>query len=237
MKTFCFIFARGGSKGIRKKNIRNLFGKPLIAYSLIMAKDILEIDEVFVSTDSNEIAEVAILYGANIIKRPANLAEDNSPEWLAWVHAVKWAFEKYGPFTKFLSLPATAPLRSKEDVNKCLEKFKLKNDVVLTMTEANRNPWFNMVNLDNEKYATKFLSGKPINRRQDAPKSFDITTIAYVAKTDFILNFSSIWEGKVKGVIIPKERALDIDDRYDFSIAQHLIKFRKDLIFDKNYLK
>ena len=88
-----------------------------------------------------------------------------------------------------------------------------------------------------KKYATKFLSGKPINRRQDAPKSFDITTIAYVAKTDFILNFSSIWEGKVKGVIIPKERALDIDDKYDFLIAQHLIKNRKDLIFDKNYLK
>ena len=137
-----------------EKNIRNLFGKPLIAYSLIMAKDILEIDEVFVSTDSNEIAEVAILYGANIIKRPANLAEDNSPEWLAWMHAVKWALEKYGPFAKFLSLPATAPLRSKEDVKKCLEKFKLKNDVILTMTEAIRNPWFNMVKKNKEANRT-----------------------------------------------------------------------------------
>ena len=111
MKTFCFIFSRGGSKGITKKNIRTLFDKPLIAYSLLLAKDISEIEEVFVSTDCDEIAEIARPYGVNIIKRPAYLAEDNSPEWLAWEHAVKWAFEKYGTFTKFLSLPATAPLR------------------------------------------------------------------------------------------------------------------------------
>ena len=84
-----------------------------------------------------------------------------------------------------------------------------------------------MVNLDNEKYATRFLSGKNINRRQDAPESFDITTIAYVATTDFILNFSSIWEGKVKGVIIPKERALDIDDKYDLAEADIKLQLRK----------
>ena len=224
MKTFCFIFARGGSKGIRKKNIRNLFGKPLIAYSLIMAKDILEIDEVFVSTDSNEIAEVAILYGANIIKRPANLAEDNSPEWLAWMHAVKWAFEKYGPFSKFLSLPATAPLRSKEDVKKCLGKFKLKNDVILTMTEANRNPWFNMVKRNKEGLIELAIQSKEkLFRRQDAPLVYDLTTVAYVLNPNFILENKSIWDGNVHGVYVPKERAIDIDSEYDLKLAEYLI--------------
>ncbi len=228
MKTFCFIFARGGSKGIRKKNIRNLFGKPLIAYSLIMAKDILEIDEVFVSTDSNEIAEVAILYGANIIKRPANLAEDNSPEWLAWMHAVKWAFEKYGPFAKFLSLPATAPLRSKEDVKKCLEKFKLKNDVILTMTEANRNPWFNMVKRNKEGLIELAIQSKEkLFRRQDAPLVYDLTTVAYVLNPNFILENKSIWDGNVHGVYVPKERAIDIDSEYDLKLAEYLIS-KKD---------
>ena len=134
-------------------------------------------------------------------------------------------------------LPPTSPLRSLQDTEICLDELKSKEEVIITVTPSHRNPWFNMVNLDNQKYATKIFSGKTINRRQEAPKSFDISTIAYVAKTNFILNFSSIWDGKVKGVIIPKERALDIDDKYDFLIAQHLIKYREDLIFDKNYLK
>ena len=228
MKTFCFIFARGGSKGIRKKNIRNLFGKPLIAYSLIMAKDILEIDEVFVSTDSSEIAEVAIPYGANIIKRPDNLAQDNSPEWLAWMHAVKWAFEKYGTFSKFLSLPATAPLRSKEDVEKCLGKFKLKNDVILTMTEANRNPWFNMVKKNKDGLIELAIQSKEkLFRRQDAPLVYDLTTVAYVLNPNFILENKSIWDGNVHGIYVPKERAIDIDSEYDLKLAEYLIS-KKD---------
>ena len=225
MKTFCFIFARGGSKGIIKKNIRTLFGHPLISYSLILAKEISEIDQIFVSTDCDEIAGIASKYGVNIIKRPANLAEDNSPEWLAWVHAVEYAFEKYGSFTKFLSLPATAPLRSKEDVRNCLEKFKSKNDVILTMTDANRNPWFNMVK-KNKKGLIE-LAVKSIEKlfsRQDAPPVYDLTTVAYVLDPNFILENNSLWDGNVHGVFIPKERALDIDSEYDLKLAEYLIK-------------
>ena len=94
-----------------------------------------------------------------------------------------------------------------------------------------------MVKLDTESFASRLIAGETISRRQDAPKSFDITTVAYTTTTDFILNFSSIWEGNVKGVIIPKERALDIDDKYDFTVAEYLIKKRKDLFFDKNSLR
>lgn len=236
-KTIAFIFARGGSKGLPFKNQLKLSDHPLIAYSIYIAKINPLIDEVYVSTDSDEIANIAIDYGAKIILRPKELAKDDSPEFLSWKHAVNYLFNKGVYFDKFISLPPTSPLRSLKDTEICLNELKSKDEIVIAVTPSHRNPWFNMVNLDNEKYATKFLSGKNIDRRQEAPETFDITTIAYVAKTSFILNFSSIWEGKVKGVIIPKERALDIDDRYDFLIAQHLIKFREDLIFDKNYLK
>ena len=225
MKTFCFIFARGGSKGIIKKNIRTLFGHPLISYSLILAKEISEIDQIFVSTDCDEIAGIASKYGVNIIKRPANLAQDNSPEWLAWVHAVEYAFKKYGSFTKFLSLPATAPLRSKEDVRNCLEKFKSKNDVILTMTDANRNPWFNMVKKNKKGFIELAVKSKEkLFRRQDAPLVYDLTTVAYVLDPNFILENNSIWDGNVHGVFIPKERALDIDTEYDLKLAEYLIK-------------
>lgn len=236
-KTIAFIFARGGSKGLPFKNQLVLYKHPLIAYSIYIAKTNPLIDEVYVSTDSDEIAKIAIDYGAKTIMRPIELAKDNSPEFLSWKHAVNFLFKKGLFFEKFISLPPTSPLRCKQDIEVCLNQLKLKDEIIITVTPSNRNPWFNMVMLNESKNASKLLSGKTINRRQDAPESFDITTIAYTTTTDFIINFSSIWEGKVKGVIIPKERALDIDDEYDFFIAQQLIKKRSDLIFNKDSLK
>ena len=97
MKIFAFIFARGGSKGLPGKNLLNLDGKPLLAHSIMTAKNIDEISRIFVSTDSSEIAEVAIKYGAEVINRPSDLAQDNSPEWMAWAHSVSW-LEKRGEF-------------------------------------------------------------------------------------------------------------------------------------------
>jgi len=236
-KTIAFIFARGGSKGLPLKNQLKLLDHPLIAYSIYIAKINPLVDEVYVSTDSKEIEKIAIDYGAKVIVRPLELAQDNAPEFLSWKHAVNTLFNEGLYFDKFISLPPTSPLRSLKDTEICLDKLNSKNEIVITITPSQRNPFFNMVKLDNEGFASRLITGKTINRRQDAPKSFDITTIAYTTTTDFILNFSSIWEGNVKGVIIPKERALDIDDKYDFTVAEYLIKKRKDLFFDKNSLR
>lgn len=223
-KTFCFIFARGGSKGIPKKNIKNLLGQPLIAYSINLAKEIQEIEKIFVSTDDKEIAETASSNGANVIKRPLCISKDDSPEWLAWAHAIEYVNKNYGNFSKFLSLPATAPLRSKSDVIKCLEKYQSKNDVIITMTEANRNPWFNMVKKNqHDLLELAVRSSKGLFRRQDAPLVYDLTTVAYVLNPNFILENKSIWDGDVKGIYIPKERAIDIDTEYDFKIAEYLL--------------
>ena len=236
-KTIAFIFARGGSKGLPKKNQLLLSDHPLIAYSIYIAKINKFIDDVYVSTDSKEIEKIAIDYGAKVIVRPFELAQDNAPEFLSWKHAVNTLINEGVYFDKFISLPPTSPLRSLKDTEICLEKLNSKNEIVITVTPSQRNPWFNMVKLDTESFASRLIAGETISRRQDAPKSFDITTVAYTTTTDFILNFSSIWEGNVKGVIIPKERALDIDDKYDFTVAEYLIKKRKDLFFDKNSLR
>ncbi len=224
MKTFCFIFARGGSKGLPKKNIKPLLNKPLISYSIKIAKEISEIDKLFVSTDCKEIAKIAESKGAIIINRPKEIAQDNSPEWIAWQHAINWTYERYGTFTKFLSLPATAPLRSKIDVLNCLNAFKSSNDVIITMTESSRNPWFNMVKKNDDKTIDLVLKNtNKISRRQDAPVVYDLTTVAYVLNPNFILNNDSLWDGKVKGVFIPKERAIDIDDEFDFKVAEMML--------------
>ena len=88
MKTVAFIFARGGSKGVKRKNVRLLEGKPVIAYSIEAAKESSLVNDVYVSTEDDEIAKISASYGAKVIKRPTELAGDNSPEWLSWQHAV-----------------------------------------------------------------------------------------------------------------------------------------------------
>ena len=225
MITHAFIFARGGSKGLPGKNIMPLLGKPLIQYSIEVALKTIGIEKVFVSTDDADIATVAQSNGAIVIDRPTELAQDNSPEWLAWKHAINWVKEQYGDFNEFVSLPATSPLRSVKDVESAiLKKSNVGADICIAITPANRSPYFNMVKkLDNNLIE---LIIKPVNsifRRQDSPEVFDITTVAYVATVDFIMNNSNIFDGKVTSVEIPKHRAVDIDDIYDFKFAEVIL--------------
>ena len=229
-KTVAFIFARGGSKGLPHKNKLDLLGHPLVAYSIYIAKINPMINDVYVSTDSKDIAKIALDYGAKVINRPNILALDNSPEFLSWKHAVEYVTERFGEFDRFISLPPTSPLRSLKDTEECLKNLDKNTDTVITITPSNRSPWFNMVSKDDNGRVSVLLNGKEISRRQESPEVFDITTVAYVSKPLFILNSSSIWDGSVKGVLIPKKRALDIDDSFDFLIASHLIKERKDLL-------
>ena len=113
-KTFCFIFARGGSKGIPKKNILPIAGLPLLVHSINLAKRLKEVDRIFVSTDCEEISEIAYDQNVEVIKRPLDLAQDDSSEWLAWQHAIKYVESFEEQFDRFLSLPATSPLRIKK---------------------------------------------------------------------------------------------------------------------------
>ena len=222
--TNAFVFARGGSKGLPQKNILKLGDKPLIAHSIELAKTINEIKDIYVSTDSEKIARIAKDYGAKIIKRPDNLASDESPEWLSWIHAVDYVYQNYGRFDKFISLPATSPLRNSHDVKKCLNALTENIDMVLTMTNARRNPWFNMVLKDDSGIIRTVNQKSGISRRQDAPKVYDLCTIAYVTRPDFILKAKGLWEGNTIGVEIPEYRSIDIDTQYDFEIANHLYK-------------
>ena len=118
------IFARGGSKGVPRKNIRLIAGKPLIAYAIETARNSALIGRVIVSTDDREIAEVAVKYGAEVpFLRPPELAQDDSPEWLAWQHTVRKLHGDTDGTPKwdvFVSVPATSPLRKVEDVDACI---------------------------------------------------------------------------------------------------------------------
>ena len=133
IKTYAFIFARGGSKGLKNKNLFSIGGKPLIAHSIEAAQNNKKIHKVFVSSDSNEIKNVSIEYGAEVIDRPKNLALDKTPEWLAWQHSVKYLKKKNEDFDVFLSLPSTSPLRSQLDINNLLNAFNKNVDAIISV--------------------------------------------------------------------------------------------------------
>jgi N-acylneuraminate cytidylyltransferase len=222
------IFARGGSKGVPRKNIRLLAGKPLIAHAIETARKSTLIDRVFVSTDDPEIADVAARYGADVpFLRPAALAQDDSPEWLAWQHAIRTLEGNGTPaWAAFVCVPTTAPLRSVEDVDACITALLTSDaDVVMAVRRAERSPYFNMVTVDDRGYARLVIEpAVEIARRQDAPAVYDITTVAYAARPGFVLSAKSMFEGRVKAVVVASERALDIDTELDFRVAECLLR-------------
>ena len=226
MKRYGFIFARGGSKGVPGKNIKPLGGLPLIGHAIRAGQESGMLDRIIVSTDDTQIARIARNLGAEApFKRPEELAQDTSPEWLAWQHAV----DQMDVFDTFVSLPCTSPMRNGEDVKHCIELFEQGGcDVVVTAREAERHPSFNMVTLDENGYAAIAMQPKEhITRRQDAPAVFDLTTVCYVTTPDFIRQHSGIFQGRVKAAIIPAERALDIDTELDFAFAEFMMERNK----------
>ncbi len=219
-----FIFARGGSKKLPKKNIKNFNGLPLIAHTINLAKKSKLFSDIVVSTDDQEIADTAKEFGANVpFLRPKDLAEDNSPEWLCWKHAINKYNKK---IDHFFSLPCTSPLKSITDLEKMIDFYKRNEfDLVLGISSTNHSPYFNMVTRDiNNRVMRISDPDHPINRRQDAPECFNITTVGYLSNPKYILREENIFSGNVGGIEIPKERSIDIDDEIDFFIAESLSK-------------
>ena len=227
MYATAFIFARKGSKGLPGKNIKLFHGKPLIAWAIEQAQKAKKINRVIVSTDSQEISEIALSYGAEVpFLRPKNLSEDSSPERKAWQHALNFLLEEEGKLPDIMiSVPATSPLREPSDLDACIEEYlNSEVDTLLTVMEAARNPYFTMLSKDENTglFDLAFKSEKRIIRRQDAPKIFDIASIAWVTDPNFVLSNDNLYDGRVGAIEVPAERAIDIDTMLDFKIAELL---------------
>jgi len=229
-----FIFARGGSKGLPGKNIKPLAGKPLIGWAIEQALSVNDISRVIVSTDDTDIADVARNFGATVpFIRPDYLASDVASEWGSWRHALEYLQEQEGILPDpFISIPATSPLRRAEDIETCLDTYRKGDaEIVVAVTEAHRNPWFNMVRkLDDGTVDLVNNSCGDINRRQDAPEIYDMTTFAYIADPQYILGERGVFAGRVSAVEVPVEYSIDIDTQFDFEIAEYLMRKRMGLI-------
>lgn len=169
-------------------------------------------------------------FGAEVpFMRPTELARDETAEWLVWRHALQFLKTTDGIYPDALvSVPATAPLRIPIDIENCIDEFnKGGTDVVVTVTDAHRNPYFNMVQMRADKTVGLVIPpSSGVWRRQDAPVVYDMTTVAYVVRPHFVLSHNGIFEGRVRAVHVPLERALDIDTPLDFAMAEYFITRR-----------
>jgi len=228
----CTICARGGSKGVKNKNIKKLHGKPLIAYTIEQAKESGLFEHIVISTDSDDIANVAKEYGAEVFfKRSEEMASDTAGK----LDVIKDAFvrsEEYynKKFDYLIDLDATAPLRDVEDIVNSFNQFKEnENDNLITAMPSRRSPYFNLVEQD--KNGKVYLSKKlddAIVRRQDAPKSYDMNASIYIWKRDTILNENSIFLKNTGLYVMPEERSIDIDTELDYKFVEFLMKGNKN---------
>lgn len=224
MKIVCIIFARGNSKGLKNKNLLKFKSSTLLGNSIKQAKKSKLIQRVFVSTDNKKIIKEALKCKAEVpFVRPKVLASDNSPEINSWRHGAEYLEKKLNLQADYIvTVPATAPLRNVSDIDKCIKKAVSKKlDMVFCVTPSLRNPYFNILEEKNNKLEIFSRKKKKLFfRRQDAPKCFDLTTVCYVFKPSYIKKTNNLLSGKVGFVKIPKERALDIDDQWDYKIAR-----------------
>ena len=223
MKIIALICARGNSRGVKNKNLLKFKNTTLLGNAIKQASRSRYVKRVFVSTDSEKIAKEAIKNKAEVpFIRPSKLAKDKSPEIETWRHAVKF-LNKKNNINFIASIPTTSPLRKVSDIDICIKHAIKKNlDVVFSVTESAKNPYFNIVKLKNKKLSLVCSSKKNISRRQDAPQCYDLTTVCYVFKPEYIMKNKNLFSGKTGFVVIPKHRATDIDDKTDYKIAKFL---------------
>lgn len=223
------IGVRKGSKGVVGKNFRDFLGKPLIDWSLDQLLAHERVDHVVVSTDDERIYEHAVAKGClEMGLRPPELASDTAAKWDVWQHALGRAEDLKGPATAFLDLDCTSPLRAPEDIDGALDAFFDKRpDMIMSCTEARKNPYFNLVEPDQSGFlhVSKPLPGGVVARQQ-APVVWEHAASTYVVDPDYLKRARGLFQGRVLPYLMPTERCLDIDTELDFKIVEHLMKER-----------
>jgi CMP-N,N'-diacetyllegionaminic acid synthase len=223
------ICCRGGSKGVPGKNIKPLYGKPLIEYTLETATKSSLLEDTIVSTDSEEIARIAKAAGGNVpFMRPDELASDTANKWDVFRHVVETYESLYNKRVDFLvDMDVTVPLKSAQDIDGIIQ-YALDRphaDVVITAYEPERNPYFNMMEIGDDGYATIVKKPKKaIVRRQDAPKVLSLTPAAYVIRRDALYAVDHWSNANCLLYEIPRMRAIDIDTEFDFRLVEFIIK-------------
>ena len=222
MRLLALIPARGGSKGIPRKNIKPLCGKPLIGWSIDAAKKSVFIDQVFVSTEDEEVAAIASDLGAGVpFMRPKELAADDTPGIAPVMHAI----DNLPEFDWVLLLQPTSPLRTAEDIDGIV-RFCIENDApsAVSIYEVDKHPHL-MYQQDRTKRLRSLLPDKPdITRRQDLPKVYALNGALYLARVDWLKEQQLLVGQETLGYVMSPESSVDIDTPLDWRWVEFLIK-------------
>jgi CMP-N,N'-diacetyllegionaminic acid synthase len=233
MKRLCTICARGGSKGVPNKNIRQIGGKPLIVHSVLQAQSSGLFEAIAVSSDSPEILNISKKSGVDhLIFRPQDLASDSAPKLPAIQHCVNEVERISGEnFDVIVDLDVTSPLRLTKDIEGAVRLLEEKNvSNVITGCPARRSPYFNLVERDEDDSVR--LSKPPeqiITRRQDAPECFDMNASIYVWKREGLIGRKSIFNADTLLFVMPEERSIDVDHEWEFEYVEFLFNKRTSL--------
>ncbi len=219
-RVLAVVAGRGGSKGLPGKNVKDLGGKPLIAWTIEAAKGSRLIDRIILSTDDVEITEAGRQFGCEVpFQRPDHLANDESRIEDAVVHALETLDET---FDYVVLLQATTPFRASEDIDGCIRTCHDKNaNTCITVYESEHSPYI-MFSLGPDTALTPLLGGledRP-RRRQELPQAFLPNGAAYVARVDWFLKSRDFYSGQVFGYPMPRERSIDIDTELDLLLAR-----------------
>ena len=233
LSRLCTICARGGSKGVPGKNLRQLQGKPLISHSIEQARQSALFDAIAVSSESPEILDVARRFGADLlVRRPDELATDEAQKYPAIRHCVETAErELRRQFPVLVDLDATSPLRLTSDIIGAVRLLESSSAAsVITGSPARRSPYFNLVELDERGIARLSKAPeRPIHRRQDAPRCYDMNSSIYVWRRDTFFSSSSVFFDDTRLFEMPAERSVDIDSELDFEIVKMLMAKRGEI--------
>ena len=225
------IPARAGSKGIPNKNIVELYGKPLIYYSITSALKSRYIDKIIVSTDDSQIATIAKSHGATIpFIRPKKIAEDDTPDFPVFHHAIKEMEEQEFFPDLVLNLRPTAPFRSSSTIEKAIELFVERTpDSIRSMSKVKKHPYW-MFKID-DLYARPFIKDKSMKeypRRQLLPDLYYIDGVIDIMSRDIIINKRNLYGEDIVAFLSSGDESVDIDDMNDLKYAQYILE--NDLI-------
>ena len=227
MSRICTICARAGSKGVKNKNIRLLHGKPLISYTIQQAIDSQLFDYIAVSSDSENILNIAKENGVDfVIKRPKELATDHAAKLPVIQHCASKIEEITGSiFKTYVDLDATSPLRASEDIINVVDILESTSATnVITAAPSRRSPYFNLVELDkNDIVRLSKSTNNAVTRRQDSPECFDMNASIYAWNRDSLMNNLSIFTDQTRLYVMPEERSQDIDSELDFLIVETIM--------------
>ena len=224
--TLFVITARGGSKGLPGKNIRNLRGKPLIAYSIDIARSFVSDEDICVSTDSQEIIDVVEKYGLKVpFVRPAELATDSASSNDVLVHAIKFFSSQGKIYKRLVLLQPTSPLRTVDDVQGALDLFRFDMDMVVSVTKSHAPAVLCSDNSDG--YVQLYFNKKALGR-QSLPEMYEYNGAVYVINVTSLLEKGLGCFTKSVKFVMNKENSIDIDDIYDFNLVESVMKMRTE---------